>query len=114
MALELKVTKAIFHWYSGPEDVLADILKQGYLISAAPSAEYSPEHRRAIRAAPLEKLLIETDTPVVYKPLSGRYASEPKDVLRTLRAVAEIKEIDQTQVAEQTHANTIKFFELAG
>ncbi|OGW76082.1 MAG: hypothetical protein A2Z72_01820 [Omnitrophica bacterium RBG_13_46_9] len=106
------ITKAVFHWYSGPEDVLLEIIKMGYFISATPSAEYSPEHRRAIEITPLENMFIETDCPVIYKPESGSYRSEPKDVLRTLKAVAEIKNMEIARVAEKTSRNAIEFFGL--
>jgi TatD DNase family protein len=111
--LQREIKKALFHWYSGPEDVLEDILKEGFFISAAPSAEYSREHRAAIKKAPLERILIETDSPVVYKPPSGKYASEPKDVARTLKAVAGIKNIEEAEAAQRTTANARKLFDLA-
>ncbi|MFH1245295.1 MAG: TatD family hydrolase [Candidatus Omnitrophota bacterium] len=112
MTRDSGIKKAVFHWYSGPEDVLGDILKQGYLISAAPSAEYSREHQRVIQLTPLEQLLLETDAPVIFKPEAGKYESEPKDVLRTLRAVAKIKNLDEKKVAEETTKNARRLFAL--
>ena len=94
--------------------MLEGILKAGYFISATPSLEYSPEHQKAVKKAPLERLLLETDSPVVFKPGSGKYRSEPKDVVRTLKAVAKIKNVTEAEVAEQTTDNTIKFFDLPG
>ena len=113
-AAESGIKKAVFHWYSGPEDVLEGILKAGYFISATPSLEYSPEHQKAVKKAPLERLLLETDSPVVFKPESGKYRSEPKDAVRTLKAVAKIKNVTEAEVAEKTTDNTIKLFGLAG
>jgi len=112
MAVEKKVKKAVFYWYSGPIDVLSDLLNQGYLISAAPSAEYSPEHREVIKNTPVEKILLETDSPVTYKPESGKYRSEPKDVARTLKAVAQIKDMEEGRMANEANETAIKFFEL--
>ncbi|HSV43979.1 MAG TPA: TatD family hydrolase [Candidatus Bathyarchaeia archaeon] len=67
IARDVGIAKAVFHWYSGPVDVLADILKAGYFISASPSVAYSPEARKALEIAPVEQTLIETDSPVYYK-----------------------------------------------
>jgi len=111
-ASESGIKKAVFHWYSGPEDVLDGILKAGYFISATPSLEYSPEHQSAVKKAPLERLLVETDSPVVFKPESGKYRSEPKDAVRTLKAVAKIKNVSEAEVAEKTTDNVIKLFDL--
>jgi len=112
MTLETGVKKGIFHWYSGPEDVLKDLLDAGFFISATPSCEYSKEHIRAIEIAPLEKILLETDSPVTYKPESGSYKSEPGDVYRTLKAVARIKNMDEETLAQKTTETAIKFFGL--
>lgn len=112
MTRDSGVKKAVFHWYSGPEDILQHILGRGYFVSAAPSAEYSQAHRRVIQLTPLEQLLLETDTPVIFKPEAGEYESEPRDVLRTLRAVARIKNLSEEKVAEQTTKNALSLFNL--
>ncbi len=106
------IEQAVFHWYSGPQDVLEEILKAGYFISATPAAEYSPEHRQAIADTPLEKLLIETDSPVVFKPASGKYTSEPKDVFRSLQAVAQIKQLKAEEIAAQSYRSARVLFAL--
>ena len=46
------VRKAVFHWYSGPADVLNDIIKPGYFVSTTPSVAYSPQSRRPSPARP--------------------------------------------------------------
>lgn len=109
---EAGIKRAVFHWYSGPEDVLREILAEGYFMSAAPSCEYSPEHRKAIEIAPLERMLLETDSPVVYKPALGRYKSEPKDVARVLKEVAKIKNVPEEEAAAMTTRNAGAFFNL--
>lgn len=103
--------KAIFHWFTGFSSVLRDILDAGYLISATPATEYHEEHRRAIRETPLEKLLLETDCPVVYGRES-KYRSEPADTLRSLKAVALIKRANDSTIAEKTTHNAAQFFGL--
>ncbi len=61
--------KAVFHWYSGPIDILKELLLMGYYISATPALNYSPKHREAVIAAPLKQILIETDAPTAYQGL---------------------------------------------
>ena len=112
LVVQQGITQAVFHWYSGPQDVLQDILKQGYFISATASCEYSREHRQAIEETPLEKLLLETDAPVVFKGESGKYQSEPKDVLRALKAVAQIKDVAEAVLAQKTLENAREFFSI--
>ena len=66
MVKEAGLKKAVFHWYTGTSSVLRDIIDSGYYISVTPAVAYHEEHRRAVKETPLERLLLETDCPVVY------------------------------------------------
>lgn len=105
---EAQIGKAVFHWFSGPLEVLDKLLNCGYFISATPAAAYSEKHQRAITSTPLEHLLLETDSPVSYE---GE-RSEPAHVFKTLKAVAKIKGMKEEEVAEMTTKNALKFFNL--
>jgi len=103
--------KAVFHWFTGFSSVLKDIIGGGYFVSATPAAEYHEEHRRAVKEAPLQRLLLETDCPVTYGR-AARYESQPADILRDVKAVSRLKEIAEATIAEQTTRNAISFFSL--
>ena len=105
---ESGVEKAVFHWFTGFSSVLREIIEAGYFISATPAAAFSEKHQRAIARAPLENLLLETDSPVEYQWKKA----EPADVFRTLEAVAKIKGVEREDVAEITTENALKFFDL--
>jgi TatD DNase family protein len=109
---EAGVEKAVFHWFTGFSSVLKDILEAGYLISATPAAEYHEEHKRAIKETPPDKLLLETDSPVTYGR-EHKYRSQPVDILRSLKAVAELKGTDEAAIAGQTTRTALEFFRLS-
>jgi TatD DNase family protein len=109
---EARIEKAVFHWFTGFSSVLKDILGAGYLISATPAAEYHEEHRRAIKETPPDKLLLETDCPVTYGR-ENRYRSQPADVIKSLKAAAALKGIDESDIALQTTHSAIEFFRLS-
>lgn len=109
------VTKAVFHWYTGTSSVLRGIIAQGYYISATPAVEYHEEHRRAVREVPLEQLLLETDSPVVYqRGTEAQFEARPADVARVLKAVASLRGLPEAQVAEATTDNARRLFALDG
>jgi TatD DNase family protein len=111
LAKEAGIDKAVFHWFTGFSNVLRNILDSGYYISGNPAAEYHEEHRRAIRETPLLQLLLETDCPVWY----GReikYESRPADIVRSLKAVASVKEMSEEVVAQATTSNCVKLFNI--
>lgn len=103
------ISKAVFHWYSGPNEVLKKILDNGYFISATPAVWHSPKHRNAIEMTPVESILLETDTPVKY----GGIPSEPSDVTKVLNMVAKIKNISIDKLADITTNNACKLFDIS-
>lgn len=100
--------RAVFHWYSGSLEILQKILENGYLISATPALSYSIQHREAIRHTPLDRILLETDSPVEYRG----DASRPVDVKRTAELVAKIKGETLERVAQKTTENACQFFRI--
>ncbi|MEM2341218.1 MAG: TatD family hydrolase [Candidatus Bathyarchaeia archaeon] len=108
MTIETGVKKAVFHWFSGPLEALKKILDHGYYISATPAAAYSKEHRKIIMKTPLENIVLETDSPVIY---AGE-TSEPAHIIKALKAVAELKGESTEFVAEKTTENARKIFRL--
>jgi len=111
------IEQAEFHWYSGPIDVLKDILGSGYYVSASPSVARSPESRAAISFAPIEQTMIETDSPVFYRTGDNKdegFQAEPKDVFKTLKAYCALKKIGEEQAAAVLNRNAREFFRLDG
>jgi len=112
MAKASGVKRALFHWYSGPVDVLDGVLEAGFYVSTGPSVAYSPESRRAMTHAPLERILVETDTPVTYRDGEIPFKSEPRDVIRSWKALAELKNLDEQTTLGQLNKNAKEFFRI--
>ena len=109
VAGESGARRLVFHWYTGFSSTLAGIIEAGYYISATPAAEYHEEHRRAIREAPVERLLLETDCPVHYGR-EQKYRSQPSDLPRSLSAVAAIKGVPADEISLIVRENTARLF----
>ena len=110
LALEYGPGRGVFHWYSGPLDVLVEILDSGYYVSCTPALEGSKEQRKAMEKTPLERILVETDSPVWIR--SQNRASEPTDVLLTLMHLASLKELPFGDVEAATTRNAETLFKL--
>lgn len=109
------VEKAVFHWYTGTSGVLRDIISHGFYLSVTPAVEYHEEHRRAVKEAPLNRLLLETDTPVVYaRGREGEFKSTPSDVLRALKGAAALKGFSEAELAAVTTENAKRLFGILG
>ncbi|MFH0754403.1 MAG: TatD family hydrolase [Candidatus Omnitrophota bacterium] len=111
------IRKADFHWYSGPVDVLKDILDAGYVISVTPAlvgAIHESPLRKAAEYAPIEQIMVETDTPVRFAIPGGseRMPSIPKDVWRTFHALCVLKKLDKEKALSRVNANARAFFNI--
>ncbi len=107
---ESGLQRAVFHWYTGPLDLLEDILAAGYFVSAPPAAAGSPPLRAVLSAAPLERIILETDSPVPRREGEKRIPTGPADVRISLAALAELKGISPEEAAAATSRTARQLF----
>jgi TatD DNase family protein len=108
---EAGLEKAVFHWYTGTSSVLRDIVARGYYVSVTPAVEYHEEHRRAVKEAPLDRLLLETDSPVVYGwGREGEFQASPADAVRSLRGAVALRGVSESDMASVTTENAGRLF----
>jgi len=100
--------RGVFHWYDGPVHTLHRILDAGFYVSATPAVAYSKGARAVMLEAPIERILVETDSPVFVRSL-GR-ESVPGDVVSVVDSVAELKGLDSAEVARVTTRNAESLF----
>ncbi|MFQ6086986.1 MAG: TatD family hydrolase [Candidatus Bathyarchaeia archaeon] len=104
------VEKALFHWFSGPVELLPRIVENGYYVSEGPPSVYSSRTREIIKLVPLSSLLTETDGPVRFGgPFYGKMTT-PSFIPQVVKAIAEIKGMKETEVAGQILQNFTDFF----
>ena len=108
MVVEAGIDRAVFHWFSGSLEILDRIIADGYYVSCTPALATSPAHRKAIRHAPLDRILVETDCPVPYQ---GK-VSEPAHLLETIRALSLLKALPEAEVVRITTASACRFFQI--
>ena len=106
MVADTGIEKAVFHWYSGPIEVLDRILSDGYHISATPALAYSTHHQACIKHAPLDRILVETDAPEKYQDVP----STPSDLVKTLALLSRLKGLSVDRAAQMTTENAKRFY----
>jgi len=113
---EAKLPFVVFHSFGGRLDFARKVMAHdnimfsfnGNLTYAKPSAEIL----EVVRAAPLEKIMLETDCPYLAPVPNRGTRNEPSYVKFVRDAVAEIKQISADEVERVTTENAIKFFGL--
>jgi TatD DNase family protein len=105
-------THGVLHAFSGDEQMAREALDLGFLISFAGPITFLNARKAAalVPLVPLEKTLIETDSPYLSPhPLRGR-RNEPAHVARVAERVAVLKGLAIEIVAEQTTRNAQLLF----
>jgi TatD DNase family protein len=104
--------KIVMHCYSAGPDFVNRFMDLGCLFSIAGPVTFKNgrEHRDAVAKIPIDRLVVETDSPYLTPmPYRGQ-RNEPAYVKFTAEKVAEVKGITFDEVAERTTENAKKFF----
>jgi len=95
------------HWYSGPMDVLDEMIAEGYLFTVGVEVLYSEKIREVARAVPHRQLLSETDNPGGNRWLAGEVA--PPDIIADVVAeVARLKGLPPDKMEAVIQANFLR------
>ena len=106
--------KGIFHCCQLNSYLVEEALKLGFFISFAGPITYknSKNAREIVNLVPLEKLLIETDSPYLAPdPLRGT-RNNSINVKYVAKKIAEFKNITLEEVAHITYKNALKIFQI--
>lgn len=99
---ENKIKSAVFHWYSGPLNLIDKAVNMGHYFSINPAMIKSKNGQRIIERIPPDRILTETDGP--YVKIKGRPA-EPKDVNLVVSYLNKIWDIPTAEVEYKIRSN---------
>ena len=105
----------VLHCFSSGRALAEAALALGFYISLSGIVTFrnAEELRGIVRDVPLERLLVETDSPYLAPvPMRGK-RNEPSFVVHTARKVAEIKGLDEDALARATTENFFRLFSRA-
>ena len=108
LLLESGATQVQMHAFDGRADAALPAVEAGYFFSIPPSIIRSRQKQKLIKRLPLSCLLIETDSPVL-GPAPGK-RNEPSNLVISIEAIAEIKNIRKDEIIEAVSENTLKLY----
>jgi TatD DNase family protein len=106
--LERGAEKVLLHAFDGKASHALAGAEAGYFFSVPPSIVRSEQKRKLVARLPLDRLLLETDSPVLGPTREER--NEPRNVRVSLAAISEIKGVGEQEVAEATAENARRLF----
>ena len=106
--------KGVFHCCPLNVDLVREGLKLGFYTSFAGPITFknSKNAEEIIRMVPLDKMLIETDSPYLSpEPFRGK-RNDSRNVKFMAQKIADVKKISLEEVAEATYSNAKRIFEI--
>ena len=109
---EYSHSPALLHCFTGTLEEAKQVLDQGWFISFSGIITFKKSEllREVVKYVPLERMLIETDSPYLAPQSKRGKVNESSFVVETAAMVAEIKQVPLEVVARHTKENARAFF----
>ncbi|WP_460125710.1 TatD family hydrolase [Stetteria hydrogenophila] len=96
------VERAMFHWYTGPRDLMYVIGEAGLKVSLNPALKIQRKHLEIAREAPLGYIVLESDGPYNYRGLR----LTPLLIREAVGIIARERGVSEQEVLEAARANS--------
>jgi TatD DNase family protein len=107
-------SNGVMHCFSGNMTEAEKVLDLGLMISFTGIITYAANEslREVVKMVPLDRMMLETDSPYLTVESRKGQAGEPADIRLIAEAVAKIKGVPLEEVARMTTANAERFFRI--
>jgi TatD DNase family protein len=105
----------VFHCFSGSLEMAQEVLRLGFYISIAGPVTFANAHKllEIAREVPIDRLLVETDSPYLTPHPHRGKRNEPAHVRLVAEKVAELRGVDFETLAAATTENVKRLFHIA-
>lgn len=105
LLIKYDIKKAYFHWYSGDEKLLEEIINKGYFIGVNVATIINEKYRKYIEIANIKNIITESDGPYNYKGIILH-----PDMLKNLyKLISDIRKIDIEELSNIIQNNFARF-----
>ena len=105
--IKYEIKRSIIHWYSGPFDILDELVDFGAFFTVGVELLYSDHIKTIAEKIPVDKILTETDNPGAMKWL-GDKTGMPIQIRDVIRALAELRNTTEEAVVRTVFSNFIR------
>ncbi|AKM82049.1 TPA: TatD family deoxyribonuclease [Candidatus Berkelbacteria bacterium] len=111
---ENNLPKAVMHCYLGTWDYAKILLEMGFYFSFTGIITFTKDQNvlKAVENIPLDRMMIETDSPWLTPESHRGERNEPAFVIEVAKKIAELKKIPLSEVETQTTKNAEEFFKI--
>lgn len=104
--------RGILHCFSGSQETAKELMKLGFYISFAGPVVFpkSLKLKEVAKEIPMDRLLIETDSPYLTPPPFRGKRNDPSNVRFVAEEIARLKGVSAEEIAEQTKRNAMEVY----
>lgn len=104
--------RGILHCFSGSLETAKELMKLGFYISFAGPVVFpkSLKLKGVAKEIPMDRLLIETDSPYLTPPPFRGKRNDPSNVRFVAEEIARLKGVSEEEIAEQTKRNAMEVY----
>lgn len=95
--------KIVMHCFNGNKKLVEKVINNKWFFSIPANIVRSKQFQMIVEECPINQLLTETDAPYL-SPYQGRI-NEPSFIVETIKKIAEIKNMDETEVINNIFMN---------
>ncbi|MFB6115130.1 MAG: TatD family hydrolase [Candidatus Nanohalobium sp.] len=103
---EYSLPDVMLHCFNGKPELAEEAVEEGMKIGITTQVLYSSRVQEIVKALDLEDILLETDSPFLYR---GERNS-PANVHESAEKIAEIKSVEKEEVVEASTENAVSIF----
>jgi len=105
LLIKYDIKKAYFHWYSGDEKLLEEIIDKGYFIGINVATIVNEKYKKYIEIADIKNIITESDGPYNYKGIILH-----PDMLKDLyKLISDIRKINLEELSNIIQNNFARF-----
>jgi TatD DNase family protein len=101
------IQRSIIHWYSGPLDILHELIQFGAYFTIGVEISYSDTIKTITREIPDHLILTETDNPGGLKWLKS-VVGMPKEIEKVVDVIAQLRGVSSASVGQTVHDNFLR------
>lgn len=106
--------KGVMHCFPESKELLKKSLDLGFNVSFTGNITFKKsEHKEVLELVPMDRFMIETDSPYMAPVPNRGKRNEPSFVIEVAKKIAEIKNMKLENIIEQSTKNAKSFFKIA-
>ena len=104
----------VMHCYSGSVEMINDVIKLGLMISLGGPVTFTNAKtpKEVAEEVPLDKLIIETDSPYLTPHPHRGEKNEPKHICLVLDEIARLRNMSKKHLEQVIYENTLRLFNI--